>query len=940
MVHSSSKQQLVVLATKLMQPRLPGALVARDRLLTELDLALSRRLTLVSASAGWGKTTLLASWLRQQELGVSGWRPATAASNSDLLTPSPSSAWFSLDELDNQPKRFWVGCITALRTCLPNIGALALAMLDSPEQPSLIVVLTALLNDLADREELAPLVLILDDFHVITDKAVHESLTFLLEHLPANLHVVLATRVDPDMPLARWRARGDLLEIRAADLRFTEEETSHFLTQTLGDTLENEDVQRLEQRTEGWVAGLQLAALALRQREDRLAFVQSFAGTHRYLMDYVQSEVLTQQEPHVQRFLIETAILRHLNAPLCAAVTSNTNSQALLESLERSNLFVVPLDDKRNWYRMHDLFREVLLARLQTSEPELVPQLHRRAARWYAAQTQIPQAIDHTLAANDFGYAGELIELAAPELWLHGEAETVMSWIAMLPDNVVQDHGRLALQAALRLLQSFNAALAETFSKTQSEVEHVIARVEVGLAALPQPERVLRERRIDLLRALIATRAALSNNDIEAMRPLAERSAALAEDEDLDWRLAALSISFWHVESLQRQGALLVPQLLQAKQQVIEAGNRLDIVRVMRMLAFSYVRAGRLRLFEQECLEGLALIKRLGEHSPSEGYFYLFLNWKYYLANQLDKAASAVQQALEIGQTWQHADLLVTGNVDRMRTAVAQGDHASAEQALLQAEALVEQERLKMHASVVAGARVEYWLATGNLRAAQDWAESVIFTPETWHPNRKWEFLLLVLVYLAQGRYEQACAALQDFSAHFDSHTDVIASVDFLSLQVLAFQGLGRTKHAQETLELMVALTATEGNIRAFLDAGEPMRQAVQELYEQRQSEEQRFTSVTRAFMAQLLHAFGQEAQRREHTLPAEHGALLVEPLTPREEEVLRLLASGASNAEIAARLVISLATVKKHVGNLFGKLGVATRTQAIARARDLPDFH
>jgi LuxR family maltose regulon positive regulatory protein len=343
----------VVLATKLIYPRLPAALVARDRLVAALHQALSHRLTLVAASAGWGKTTLLSAWAHSVTHAV---------------------AWLSLDELDNDPKRFWAAFISALRARTPEVGALALAMLHSPERPSLTAVLTALLNTIPTEDQSPPLVLVIDDFHVITDEAIHESLTFLLEHLPPHLHVVLATRVDPDLPLARWRARGALLEIRAADLRFTHAEAHSFFAQTLGDTLAEDDVQRLEQRTEGWVTGLQLATLVLRQHAHPSTFVHTFAGTHRYVLDYVQAEILARQEPHVQRFLIQSAVLRRMNAALCAAVTNEPHSQTMLEALERSNLFVVPLDDERQWYRMHDLFREVLLARLQATAPALIPQ--------------------------------------------------------------------------------------------------------------------------------------------------------------------------------------------------------------------------------------------------------------------------------------------------------------------------------------------------------------------------------------------------------------------------------------------------------------------------------------------------------------------------------------------------------------------------------------
>jgi len=389
-------EQPLLLATKLAPPRLPAALVVRGRLLRQLAAVPAHRLTLLSAAAGWGKTTLLSTW---------------AAEHSHPV------AWVSLDAQDNDPTLFWSAVIVALHKGVPEVGATALAMLHAPQSPPLTTVLTSLLNDLTFAVvPSAPILLILDDYHVIDDQIIHESLTFLLEHLPEQGCLVLASRVDPDLPLARWRVRGELLEIRAADLRFTAAEATAFFTQSLGEELAEDDVRLLEQRTEGWIAGLQLAVLAMRQRADRAAFVQLFTGGHRYLLDYVQEEILQLQPLPVQRFLLQTAVVPRMNAALCEALTGEPLSQAMLDWLERHNLFVAPLDDRRQWYRMHDLFREVLLARLHATEPQLAPRLHKRAARWYAAQGAQREAIVHALAAVDVAYAADLIERSSPAL--------------------------------------------------------------------------------------------------------------------------------------------------------------------------------------------------------------------------------------------------------------------------------------------------------------------------------------------------------------------------------------------------------------------------------------------------------------------------------------------------------------------------------------------
>jgi len=973
-----AEQPLLLLATKLATPRVGDGLVVRERLLLLLDGALAHRLTLLSAAAGWGKTTLLATWLAARTEG----RGLRTESVGSSLSPQSSAlstrlAWLSLDELDNDLTRFWIALIAALRTCLPDAGALALAMLQSPERAPLSAILTVLLNQLAATPAAAPMLLILDDYHLINDQAIHESVSFFLEHLPDHLHLVLASRVDPDLPLSRWRVRGELLEIRAADLRFTQAEASSFFKAALGAGLAEADVRLLSARTEGWIAGMQLAALAMRQRADRSAFVQSFTGSHHYLLDYIQEEILERQELAVQRFLLQSAVLRRLNAALCTALTGDATSQAMLERLERNNLFVVPLDDQRQWYGMHELFREVLLARLQASEPELVPLLHQRAAHYFAAQDEMREAITHALAARDFSYAASLIERTAERLWLSGEAQTVQIWIGALPDDVVRQHARLALTAALRLLESLHSTVREAYARAQAQVEQTIARLEVvlqrqqeataspdideTLLALPDAEVALLQRRIHLLRALIVARASLIRGDATRMRLLAEETEALAVQEEVRWKLIALWITFWYIEVIQREGALLIGRLLEAKQQVIAAGDQVATRRVMRWLAFAYWRAGRLRLAEQECLEGLALVEQIGqhsaatryvhlveqldEHSASTGYFHYHLACVYYAWNRLEAAALSVQQLLRIAQTRQQADLLIMGNTYLVWHLLASGDLVAAKQALQQAEELAQQEQFATHTGSVVAARARYWLAAGDLDAANRWAEQMVFSPEIWDPNCKSEFLMHIRVYLAQQQYTQALAALERFSSQLDRPGDIQTTIGFLALHAVALHQAGQNEQARAVAVRLLALTEPEGNIRVYLDLAEPMKQVLQSLLDPRRDQESNLAAASAAFVQKLLAAFPRTEEKGlrseyhipEHSVLSPQSSALVEPLTRREQEILHLLIAGASNQEIADTLVISLATVKKHVSNLLGKLGVTSRSQAIARARDWP---
>jgi LuxR family maltose regulon positive regulatory protein len=920
------EQQTMPLATKLARPRLPVALIVRERLLRQLAALPAHRLTLLSAAAGWGKTTLLSAWAAQH--------------------PHPV-AWVSLDAQDNNPTRFWSAVIGALHMGVPEVGATALAMLHAPQPPPLTAVLTSLLNDLTCvAAPSAPIPLILDDYHVIDDQTIHESLTFLLEHLPERACLMLASRVDPDLPLARWRVRGELLEIRATDLRFTAAEATAFFTQSLSEGLAEDDVRLLEQRTEGWVAGLQLAVLAMRQRTNRAAFVQQFTGSHRYLLDYVQEEILQRQPLPIQRFLLQTAVVPRMNAALCAALTGEPTSQAMLDWLERHNLFVAPLDDERQWYRMHDLFREVMLARLQATEPELVPRLHQRAARWYAAQGAQREAIVHALAAVDFAYAADLIEREAPHLWLRGEAHTIHAWIQALPDTVVRQHARLALNTALRLLESLHATIKARYANMLVQLEQTIARVEALVqrpeeptAALPDAEVVLICRRIRLLRALIAAQAALARGDLEHMRLLAQETEELAKQEELDWQLIALWITYWLTETLQRQGGLLLDRLLLTKQQALAAGDHLSASRVMRWLTLAYGRARRLHMVYQESVDALALMEQNGEYSAMEGYLHYMLADCYYAWNRLEEASSALQRMLRIAHTWQQADLLIVGTLFVVSISLANNDLAAAEEALQTAEELAQQERDAYHPPLVVVERVQYWLAAGNLQAVRAWAEQAVFTPETWSHTRASEFLMLIRVYLALGQYAEACAALDRFSPFLDRPGDELTTSSFLALQAIALYRGGECKQARTVVLRLIALTEPESSIRVYLDAGEPMQHLLQELLDPQYDQENSLPQAAVASISKLLAAFAQQnkrtpSSRSRASYPPQPPAL-TEPLTQREQEVLHLLAAGASNREIAAQLVISLATVKKHVSNLLGKLNAESRTQAIAHARE-----
>ncbi len=943
------EQPIMLLSTKLAVPRLPHALVERERLLAALDGALSVPLTLLATSAGWGKTTLLASWASRHAKQV---------------------AWLTLDPLDNDLFRFWAAMIAALRTRVPGIGALALEMVHSPQPPPFSALLTTLLNDLAEAGKPAgPLVLLLDDYQVISDPLIQETVTFWVEHLPAHVHLLLASRVDPDLPLPRWRARGQLLEIRTAELGFRLDEAALFLRRTMGLSLSEAEVVALVRRTEGWVAALQMAALSLRQRPDRAAWIATFSGSHRYILDYVQQEILRHLPLPMQRFLWQVAILTCMNAALCQAVTGEPASQAILETLERTHLFVVPLDEQRQWYRLHDLFREVLLTQVQMSQPGLLPHIHQRAAQWYEAQGELREAMVHALSATDHLYAARLLERAAPSFWLNGEAQAVLSWIAALPDAVLFSHALLALNAVRHVTEAMLVTVQASYVPALALVEQVLGRLEM---LVQRPETVTRgseaeetmlahtdteeavvDRRLRLLRALLAARAVLLRDDAEGLHQLVEEMKGLDEQEEVSWKMIGLLLTFWLTVTLQREGTLLIERLLEAKRGALEAEDYRATIRVMVWLAVAYMIAGRLRRVEQECLEGLALVERISIYTPMTGYFYGYLADVYYAWDRLEEAVACERQMLHIAQTWQHADLLVTGQLMLAQVELARGDLDAANQTLQQAETLVQQEQHVMFAFPVQALRVQYWLTLGEVAQAADWAAHTQFHPQTWSPNQARALLMRVHVHLAQQQSSQALETLEQWSRWLDRPTDGETTTQFLALLVVTLHGGEQREQATRVAARLLGLTEPEGNIRVYLDLGTPMKQVLKMLLETPLDDDPSAEgiAISRPYVSRLLGAFEQEERKgmraREASPVPAHKALpspsqatrergRIEPLSRQEHQVLRLLVAGKTYGEMAQALVVSPNTIKTQVSSIYRKLGVNRRAEAIALAQRL----
>jgi LuxR family maltose regulon positive regulatory protein len=909
-----------LLATKFVSPQLPLALVHRERLLAELEITPVHRLVLLSASAGFGKTTLLSAWARQSNTRV---------------------AWLTLDEQDDDPIRFWTYLIAALRNTGSPVGETTLALLQSPHSLKLPGILTALINELTAAGQATTL--ILDDYHVISEQSIHESLQFLLDHLPSCLHLFLSSRVDPPLSLSRLRARGQLIEIRDTDLRLNGEETTQFLTQVIGPILSKEEVRHLEARTEGWIAGLQLAALSLRRHTDLPAFIQTFTGSQRFILDYVQEEILKPLPELQQRFLLQTSVLDRLNANICQALTGLEDSQRILESLERANLFLVPLDEERHWYRFHALFREVLFARLQATRPEQIPDLHRAAATWYLQQGWLHETISHALAASDFSLVTSLLEDNAERLYLQGELKTLLTWIKLLPEEILHTHPHLATNYIL----VFNIMFPFTYQQ-QAEKAHLRRLLEQieslvqseDQSILSRQERDRLRNRITILHAWNLIAGALSHGNVDQLNRVVQQIQSLSLDDNAVWK-QQVGASVAIASRLAGNFPPMVSAIQELRKMNQTTPDRFQEVQILWGLIAALIAQGQLQQARAHCQELQYLVDHLGGPLPVAAYPDFFQAQLDYEWNDLARAKKAARLAIEKTAPLQYLDILMEAYELLIRICIFQGDLNEAEQALQELERLHQSAEIPLFRPWMACCRVHLWLARGSLIQAATWAEHAVHRQDVLEYHREKEHLALVRVYLAKRQYPQALQWLTALLSNAEQFSRGGSVISILALQVAALQAAGDIQEALNILLRLLTLTEPERYIRVFLDAGEPMQQALLAFLA---TEQFTVSPALASYVHTILDAFasekGQKAISPTSSLlpntPSHALSSLPEPLTPREQEVLLLLAEGASNQEIARQLVVSLATAKKHVANILNKLGAENRTQAIVMARTL----
>lgn len=891
----------ILLETKLHAPRRREGALSRTRLDRRFAEARTSPVVLVSAPAGFGKTTLLAHHIAASEKS------------------GTQSAWLSLDQRDSDPSLFWAYVISALRKVDPGVGAVARRLLQS--SPTVLEdVVGALVNDLAARDEM---ILVLDDYHVIGSPEVHESMRFLIEHHPPALHLVVATRADPPWPLAALRARGDLLEIRAADLRFTTDEATAYLNTTAGLELTADDIETLESRTEGWIAALQLAAISLRDRADRSAFIAEFAGDDRFVVDYLTDEVLDRQPADVRAFLLETSILHEFSAELCAAVTGRGDAPAILDALERSNLFLVALDDRRHWFRYHHLFADVLRARLTELRSDDLAELHRRASTWFHEHDDHAEAIGHSLAGRDVARAAQLIELAAPTLRRARQERTLRRWLEALPDDLVADRPVLAMCLVGARMAAGDTtgveALLRAVESTLASATPPVVFDEHEFAGLPAQARVYRAA-LDLLSGDIDGTVAHATAALDLIGPddhLRRGSAS-----------ALLGLAHWTTGNLEAATHLYTD----AVGALITAEHVSDALGCSLALADIQIARGRLTGAAGTLESGLRLTT---EHPGLRGAADMHLGLSEVLIerNELDAAMRHLETSAAIGDSGGLAQHAYRWKVTMARLRRARGDIPGALALIDEAEPLYDTDYSPPIRPVPA-IRARVQLAAGELDAAIAWSTALgLGVTDELRYVREYEHLTFARILLARHAAVHDGAPLDEVIAFLDrllaaaEHGGRVGSaIEILVLHAAAHHACGDAVAAGAALEEALGRAAPEGYIRVFLHAGPGVIALLRSL---------RVDGSLSPHTARVVAALPPTGPASSRPASASPG-VLADELSPRELEVLRLLRTELTGPEIAAELVVSLNTVRTHTKHIFTKFGVTNRRAAVRRAEEL----
>lgn len=909
-----------LLPTKLYKPPLRPSLVPRPRLIEKLNEGLGAgeagfagKVSLVSAPPGFGKTTLVSEWL-------------------DQLPESVETAWLSLEPSDNDPARFFAYLTGALQTVEPELGR----YLEAPVQiPPPDVAAEMLLRDLADISR--PLILVLDDHHVISTPAINRAVAFMVERLPPLMHLVVIGRADPSFSLSRLRVRRQLTEIRAQDLRFNLEEAAEFLNLSMGLRLSADEVALLESRTEGWAAGLQLAAHSLQLGGDKEAFLNSFAGDDRYVADYLMEEVLAQQPEEVRSFLFETSILERLCGRLCDAVLGRHDGQAKLEFLEQANLFIIPLDNRRMWYRYHHLFGELLRERSGLAT-EASSQLHRRASQWYAENGLVSEAIEHALSAGDLERSVALIIDSVHEMFRDSRLMTLLGWWQRLPERITAENPKLGMMAAWAYLATGQS----------DEAERCLQRIETAMGyqvvALLGDIEVLnpyvRNGLIEVA-AIRMTIQAIAQIDANQTLALCQRILpflTVEEERHLFNPMIALRPVALFNSGLAHEALGHLEEAADTFRQTIDLGNTLGNTHIVAgatgHLAEIQILQGKLRQAAETCRRGIESVVALaGSESPLSGLLHVKLGQLSYEWNQLEQSVQHLQDGIELARRWRNREAMLPGYLGLVRAHRALDQEGEAQRAESSLERLLSETAVPSEAP----SRAHYaWhrASQGDTAAAERWLRAVELRPEDAEAREE-EAMVLMRLRLLEGDTAEARGWLEPMLGAAETGERWGRVVELLALAAVVEEGMGNRETALGPLSRALQLAEGQGYVRLFVDLGRPMAGLLRHAVA-RNVAPQYATRLLAAFPAGDQEALERDADGMRDAQPVAESGVLPEPLSQREAEVLQLIAGGLTNKEIAARLHLAPGTVKVHAHNLYSKLGVGGRTQAVARARAL----
>ncbi len=916
-----------LLSTKLYIPPVRAGAIARPRLIEKLRSGIrhSGSITLLSGPAGFGKTTLLSEF---------------SAGIQPLGDLKMRAAWLSLEEGDSDPNRFWSYLISACLPVLGETGETALAFLRAPQPLPEDAIPTLLINALTSQD--SSLILILDDFHTIQNTSIHAGLLFLLDHLPPNLHLIVSTRTDPPWPLARYRARNQLVEIRAQDLRFRPEEAAEFLNNTMGLSLSAEALAALEERTEGWIAGLQLAALSMQGRSDRGAFIQAFTGSHVYIAEYLVDEVLRQQPEEMQAFLLQTAILNRLNGALCEAVTGCTDGQEKLKALQRSNIFISSLDDEGQWFRYHHLFADLLKARLQSNlSKTAVGQLHQKAASWCEQSGMVAEAVEHGLAAADYANVVRVVEAAALPMILQAHVRTVEGWLQAIPSGLIENSPKINMAYAwMNLLRGMPGQAAPYIDRLRiffSAIETIPPdpSVQAEWSAI-QAELLIAQGRPHESRDLAIQAQRLLPEVDPNIRSMIYITLAKAYQQTGDYGLAA-EVFQMIVQDARRIGDITF--------EILGASGEAQMVLKQGLLHRTYEIAS----------EGIRQMELSGKKVPFSATLYGELGQVCFHWCQFDRAKNYLQRSMEISGKSGYSDPEIYFHITRSKMCQMQGDLAGSVNEMQKASQLAAAMPPAMVQESLIAQQVWVDLAADRPAAAEQllgargfrFGENFGFpdlapgTPVPLEAGLLYNSALRFLLYHAKRGQDLAHLkdgielAEQVFQGELQCQQLPVALETLLLLSQM-YAVLGKSQQSLAAAARALELAEPEGFISTFVEEGQPVAQILAELLKSAQPGKARS-----AYIRQILGIFPKPSGPREETShPAAaklHSAdALVEPLSGRELEVLQLIANGDSNQTIAEKLVITVSAVKKHTGNIYGKLSINSRTQAVLRARQL----